>query len=88
MIYPIVRCIPPLYGSAPGPTARRIGAYLMWTAFASTSVTSSMFLTALAPNLLAVGLMREEAAIDDHLDAVVARLPAGRRPAVAIPARC
>src|SRR5262249_33668360 len=64
VIYPIVRCIPPLYGSAPGPTARRIGAYLMWTAFAATSITSSMFLTALSPNLLAVGLIRKETGID------------------------
>ncbi len=30
----------------------------MWTAFASTAVTSSMFLTALGPNLLALGLVR------------------------------
>lgn len=64
VIYPIVRCIPALYGSAPGPTSRRMGAYLMWTAFAATSVTSSMFLTALAPNLLAVGLMRKEAGVE------------------------
>ncbi len=64
VIFPIVRNIPALYGSAPGPTARRIGAYLMWTAFATTSVTSSMFLTALAPNLLALGLVRHETAID------------------------
>ncbi len=64
VIYPIVRSIPALYGSAPGPTARRIGAYLMWTAFAATSVTSSMFLTALAPNLLAVGLIRDETGLD------------------------
>ncbi len=64
VIYPIVRCIPPLYGSAPGPSARRMGAYLMWTAFAATSVTSSMFLTALSPNLLAVELLRKEAGIE------------------------
>jgi L-tartrate/succinate antiporter len=64
VIYPIVRSIPALYDSAPGPTARRIGAYLMWTAFAATSVTSSMFLTALAPNLLAIGLMRTELALE------------------------
>jgi anion transporter len=64
VIYPIVRCIPALYGSSPGPTARRMGAYLMWTAFAATSITSSMFLTALAPNVLAVGLMREQAALE------------------------
>ena len=64
VIFPIVRGIPALYGSSPGPTARRLGAYLMWTAFAATAVTSSMFLTALAPNLLAIGLMRKEMALD------------------------
>jgi len=55
-IYPIVRQIPRLYGSEPGPTARRIGAYLMWTAFAATAVTSSMFVTALVPNATALAL--------------------------------
>jgi L-tartrate/succinate antiporter len=57
VIFPIVKGIPALYGSAPGPTARRVGAYLMWTAFASTAVTSTCFLTALAPNLLALSLI-------------------------------
>ncbi|MBV8600680.1 MAG: DASS family sodium-coupled anion symporter [Candidatus Eremiobacteraeota bacterium] len=55
-IYPIVKNIPPLYGSEPGPTARKIGSYLMYVSFAITCVTSSMFLTALAPNLLALTL--------------------------------
>jgi citrate:succinate antiporter/L-tartrate/succinate antiporter len=55
-IYPIVRQIPALYGSEPGPTARRIGGYLMWTAFAATAVTSSMFITALVPNATALAL--------------------------------
>ena len=64
VVFPIVRGIPALYGSAPGLTARRIGAYLMWTAFASTSVTSSMFLTALGPNLLAVNIVRQATAIE------------------------
>jgi L-tartrate/succinate antiporter len=64
VVYPIIRDIPALYGSAPGPTARRIGAYLMWTAFASTAVTSSMFLTALSPNLLALDLVRQVTDID------------------------
>ncbi len=35
----------------------------MWTAFAATAVTSSMFLTSLAPNLLAAGLMHSEVSI-------------------------
>jgi L-tartrate/succinate antiporter len=56
-IYPVLRNIPPLYGSQPGPSARRLGAYVMWVAFAATAVTSSMFVTALAPNLLAVGMV-------------------------------
>jgi L-tartrate/succinate antiporter len=56
-IYPVVRNLPPLYDSKPDdPSARRIGGYVMWTAIAATCVTSSMFLTALAPNLLAVEL--------------------------------
>jgi L-tartrate/succinate antiporter len=56
-IYPIISNIPPLYGSLPGTgTERKIGSYIMWTAFATTCITSSMFLTGLAPNLLASSL--------------------------------
>ncbi|MBP1636656.1 MAG: anion transporter, partial [Acidobacteria bacterium] len=42
---------------------RRLGAYLAWTAFAVTCVTSSMFLTALAPNLLAAETVRATAGV-------------------------
>jgi L-tartrate/succinate antiporter len=63
-IFPVIKNIPPLYGSEPGPTARRIGSYLMWTAFATTCLTSSMFLTGLAPNLLALSLVKTTAKID------------------------
>lgn len=56
-IYPIISNIPPMYGSRPGDgTERKIGAYIMWNAFAVNCVTSSMFITALAPNLLVVSL--------------------------------
>ncbi len=58
-IFPIIRHIPGLYGSEPGETARKIGSYVMWTALAATCVTSSMFLTALAPNLLALELIKK-----------------------------
>jgi citrate:succinate antiporter/L-tartrate/succinate antiporter len=57
IIYPIAVQIPRLYGSEPGPTAGKIGTYLMWTAFAGTAVTSSMFLTALAPNAAALAIV-------------------------------
>ncbi len=58
-IFPIIRNIPGIYGSAPGETSRKIGAYIMWTAFATTCVTSSMFITSLAPNLLALELVNK-----------------------------
>jgi len=63
-VYPIVKNIPPLYGSLPNSHPRRIGSYLIWTGFATTCVTSSMFLTALAPNLLAVEIARKVAHVD------------------------
>ncbi|WP_404471944.1 anion permease [Vreelandella venusta] len=56
-IYPVIRNLPPLYDSLPNdPSMKRMGSFLMWTALASTCVTSSLFLTAMAPNLLAVAL--------------------------------
>lgn len=64
MIFPIVRSIPELYGSLPGESGRRIGSYLMWVAFATTCVTSSMFVTALAPNLLALDLIQKATGIE------------------------
>jgi L-tartrate/succinate antiporter len=63
-IFPIIRNIPELYGSHPEESPRRIGAYLMWVAFATTCVTSSMFITAVAPNLLAIELMRNAAGVE------------------------
>jgi len=62
-IYPIVSNIPPMFNSTPDNEPRKIGSYLMWVAFASTCVTSSMFLTALAPNLLAVDIIAKSAQI-------------------------
>ena len=58
-VYPIVSNIPRIYGSEPGPTAGKIGTYVMWTAFATTAVTSSLFLTALAPNAATLTIARK-----------------------------
>ena len=63
-IYPVVKNIPPLYGSTPAENPRAIGGYLCWTAFATTSVTSCMFITALAPNLFATELARKIAGVE------------------------
>ena len=63
-IYPIVSNIPKIFGSEPGPTAGKIGTYVMWTAFASTAVTSSLFLTALAPNAAALAIAKKTTNVD------------------------
>jgi L-tartrate/succinate antiporter len=63
-IYPVIRNIPELFGSSPETHPRRIGAYLMYTALAATCVTSSMFPTAIAGNLLAVAIVSETLHID------------------------
>ena len=78
IVFPIVEHIPALYGSAPGQGRRGLGAYVMWTAFATTCVTSAMFVTALAPNLLAVSLMRTIARVEISWTAwLVGFLPVG-----------
>jgi L-tartrate/succinate antiporter len=78
-IYPVIRNLPPLYNSLPNePSRRRMGSYLMWVAIAATSVTSSMFLTGLAPNLLAVELVKKAAKVElAWADWFVAAAPAG-----------
>ena len=64
-IFPIIQNLPPLYDSHPfSPSARKIGGYIMWNALAATSVTSSLFLTALAPNLLALEFIRSATGAD------------------------
>lgn len=55
IIYPLIRNIPELYGSKPNdPSARKIGSFLLYTATSTTLITGSLFITALAPNALAV----------------------------------
>lgn len=63
-VYPVIRNLPALYDSKPNdPSSRRIGGYIMWVALAATCVTSSMFLTGLAPNLLALELVNKTAKV-------------------------
>jgi L-tartrate/succinate antiporter len=77
-IFPVIRSIPELYGSYPGESARRIGAYIMWSAFAAQCITSSMFLTGLAPNLLATSMVNATAGIKiTWMEWFLGFLPAG-----------
>jgi len=62
-IFPIAINIPQMFNSTPENEPRKLGAYISWVAISATCVTSSMFLTALAPNLLAVSLVEKSAGI-------------------------
>jgi L-tartrate/succinate antiporter len=62
-IFPIAINIPQMFNSTPENEPRKLGAYISWVAIAATCVTSSMFLTALAPNLLAVSLVEKSTGI-------------------------
>jgi L-tartrate/succinate antiporter len=86
-IFPVIRNLPPLYDSKPNdPSARRIGSYIMWTAMAATCVTSSMFLTGLAPNLLALELVKTTANIEiTWMDWFLAFAPVGVVLLLAVP---
>ncbi len=65
MIFPIIRNIPPLYQSLPNdPSSRKIGAYVLWVGFVTSCVTSSLFLIALAPHLLAIDLIRKVGGVE------------------------
>ncbi len=64
-VFPVVRNLSPLYDSLPhDPSARKIGGYLMWVAFAASCVTSSLFMTGCAPNLLALEFIRKTVQVD------------------------
>jgi L-tartrate/succinate antiporter len=46
------------------PSARKIGGYIMWVTFAAGCVTSTLFMTACAPNFLALEFIREIAGVE------------------------
>jgi DASS family divalent anion:Na+ symporter len=56
IILPITRNIAELYDSKPGPSARRLGAFLMIGIYQTSAVACAMFLTGQASNILAAGL--------------------------------
>lgn len=78
-VFPVIRNIPALYGSEPNsPTARKIGSYIMWTAFAATCVTSSMFITSLAPTAVALNIVKTTTKLDvNWLQYAMGFLPVG-----------
>jgi DASS family divalent anion:Na+ symporter len=64
VLYPIVRSLCAAFESEPGPSARRVGAYLMQTQYHGNIITSAMFMTAMAANPLAAELAKKAVGID------------------------
>ena len=78
VIFPIVKSLATAYGSEPNDgTERRIGAFLMITAYQGTQITTALFLTAMVANPLMAQLAKEIAhvEIDWLIWALAALLP-------------
>jgi len=56
MVLPIARSIAELFDSRPGPTAKRLGAFLIAAMYQGSAVACAMFLTGQASNLLGADL--------------------------------
>jgi DASS family divalent anion:Na+ symporter len=52
IIFPVARSLAEAYDSTPGPTARRLGAFLMTTVYQCDVIACAMFLTGQASNVL------------------------------------
>lgn len=59
VLFPIVRGLATTFDSEPGPTAGRIGRFLMLSTYQVDVITSAMFMTAMAANPLIVELTRK-----------------------------
>ncbi len=64
IIFPIARSLAEGYGSHPGPTAQRLGAYLMQCAYHVGCTTAAIFLTSMAANPLAAEFAKKFANVD------------------------
>ena len=64
IVFPIARSISTLYNSQPGPTASRLGTFLMTSMYQTSGVAAAMFFYSSAANLLVGDLAREFAGIE------------------------
>lgn len=64
IIYPITRSLAQAFGSEPGPTAGRLGSFLVLVGYHTTYTASAMFLTGMAANPLIADFARQIAHVD------------------------
>lgn len=63
ILFPITLNVARVFGSEPGPTASRIGSFLLLALYHGDLVVSAMFLTACAPNPLVAGFVAQGSAV-------------------------
>ena len=63
IILPIARSLAELYDSRPGPTANRLGRFLMMALYQGSAVSCAMFLTGQASNVLVAGFAAKLAGV-------------------------
>lgn len=59
ILFPVIRSLSSSMGSEPGPSARKVGSFLMFNEFQTTVITSALFLTGVAPNSLIAKLAKD-----------------------------
>jgi DASS family divalent anion:Na+ symporter len=64
IVFPIVKSLAEAYGSTPGPTAARLGAFLMLMVYHCDVIVSAMFFTGNAANPLIVSLAQQVTGIE------------------------
>ena len=64
ILFPIIRSLCSAFGSEPGETGKKIGRFLIASSFHVNCVTSSMFVTAVAPNLLCTVLAKQSIGVE------------------------
>jgi DASS family divalent anion:Na+ symporter len=64
VIYPIVRSMCHAYDSEPGPTAKKIGKFLIFNEYHTTLITGALFLTGMAANPLLAQLASQTIKVD------------------------
>ena len=64
VIFPIARSLADAYDSNPGPTARRLGAYLMLAIYQCDVIACAMFLTGQASNVLIARFAHDVSGVD------------------------
>ncbi|MGE5672882.1 MAG: anion permease [Mycobacterium leprae] len=59
ILFPIIRSLSSALGSEPGPTANKVGAYLLYNEFQVNLITAAMFFTGVAPNSMIASLAKK-----------------------------